>query len=169
MSQIREADLNDIELITDIARKTWPVSYKHMINAEQIEYMLGLFYSRQSLTEQLQHLQHRFFIHVDDLHQSTGFLSVGHDISEPHLFKIHKLYVLPEKQTSGVGKQLLNHCLSHVQANGGQSIILQVNRQNKAIGFYEKMGFQIWKKADFDIGSGFSMNDYIMRLNLPTT
>jgi ribosomal protein S18 acetylase RimI-like enzyme len=167
MSQIHEAELKDIELIIDIAHNTWPVSYKQMITDEQINYMLGRFYSRQSLTEQLLVLHHRFFIYFDDQHQPAGFLSVGLDTSEPPLFKIHKLYVLPEKQTAGIGKQLLNHCLSYVQAIGGKSIILQVNRQNSAVTFYEKMGFHIWKTADFDIGSGFYMNDYIMRLDLP--
>ncbi|MFM7709734.1 MAG: GNAT family N-acetyltransferase [Ferruginibacter sp.] len=169
MSQIREAGLHDIEVIIGIARKTWPVSYKQMITTEQIEYMLGLFYTRQSLIEQMQVLNHRFFLCYDEHRQYNGFLSVGLEDREAHQFKIHKLYVLPEKQTAGIGKQLLKHCFSHVQADGGHSIVLQVNRQNSAVSFYEKMGFSIWKSADFDIGSGFSMNDYIMRLDLPST
>ena len=44
-----------------------------------------------------------------------------------------------------------------------QEIRLQVNRQNfKAINFYFKAGFKIEKVADFDIGDGYFMNDFIM-------
>jgi ribosomal protein S18 acetylase RimI-like enzyme len=40
---------------------------------------------------------------------------------------------------------------------------LQVNRQNVvAINFYFKAGFVIEKSADFDIGDGYFMNDFIM-------
>ena len=40
---------------------------------------------------------------------------------------------------------------------------LQVNRQNyKAINFYFKVGFVIERVADFDIGDGYFMNDFVM-------
>jgi hypothetical protein len=40
---------------------------------------------------------------------------------------------------------------------------LTVNRKNyKAINFYFKNGFTIKEIADFDIGNGFFMNDFIM-------
>ena len=44
-----------------------------------------------------------------------------------------------------------------------QTIRLQVNRMNyKAINFYFKHGFVIEKVADFDIGDGYFMNDFVM-------
>jgi ribosomal protein S18 acetylase RimI-like enzyme len=39
---------------------------------------------------------------------------------------------------------------------------LQVNKDNKAVEFYKKVGFHIEKEALFDIGHGFVMDDYIM-------
>jgi ribosomal protein S18 acetylase RimI-like enzyme len=47
---------------------------------------------------------------------------------------------------------------------------LTVNRQNfKAINFYFKNGFVIDEVADFEIGNGFVMNDFVMKkeLSLP--
>ena len=41
-------------------------------------------------------------------------------------------------------------------------IELNVNRYNKAQGFYLKHGFQIRRQGDFEIGNGYYMNDYIM-------
>jgi hypothetical protein len=43
---------------------------------------------------------------------------------------------------------------------------LQVARKNKAKYFYEKLGFTVIATADFDIGNGYFMNDYIMELAL---
>ena len=44
-----------------------------------------------------------------------------------------------------------------------QTLRLTVNRQNyKSINFYFKNGFVIEKTADFDIGSGYFMNDFVM-------
>ena len=43
---------------------------------------------------------------------------------------------------------------------------LNVNRNNKALEFYKKMGMHIAESGDFNIGGGFYMNDYIMRKKL---
>jgi hypothetical protein len=46
---------------------------------------------------------------------------------------------------------------------------LTVNRQNyKSINFYFKIGFRIEKCADFPIGNGFVMNDFVMVWRKPT-
>lgn len=43
---------------------------------------------------------------------------------------------------------------------------LNVNRNNRAVGFYEHMGLCKDHDGDFPIGSGFYMNDYIMTKTL---
>ena len=43
---------------------------------------------------------------------------------------------------------------------------LQVNRNNSAKDFYLKFGFTILYEADFEIGNGYFMNDYVMSLVL---
>ena len=39
---------------------------------------------------------------------------------------------------------------------------LNVNRNNKALHFYEHMGMKKLREGDFPIGNGYYMNDYIM-------
>jgi ribosomal protein S18 acetylase RimI-like enzyme len=47
---------------------------------------------------------------------------------------------------------------------GLRSITLTVNRQNyKAINFYFKNGFTIDHIANFDIGKGYVMEDFVMK------
>jgi len=81
-------------------------------------------------------------------------------------YKLQKLYILPTTQGSGIGKLLLQTVIDQVKSAGAQQLILNVNRQNKAIGFYTKMGFQILKEEDNDIGNGYFMNDYVMAIEL---
>jgi len=48
---------------------------------------------------------------------------------------------------------------------GGTRIELNVNRNNKAVSFYEHLGMKIARQGDFPIGKGFYMNDYIMSID----
>ena len=43
---------------------------------------------------------------------------------------------------------------------------LNVNRNNKALHFYEHLGINKLREGDFHIGNGYYMNDYIMGLEL---
>ena len=43
---------------------------------------------------------------------------------------------------------------------------LNVNRNNKALRFYERMGMHKDREGDFPIGNGFYMNDYIMAITI---
>lgn len=159
------AGSRDLAVIAQIARATWPVSYQDMIPASQIEYMLDLFYTPASLERQTEALGHRFFIlHNED--QAIGFASMECDLDETGTCKLHKLYVLPSEQKSGAGKFLMQHIIHTARAQNQKSLVLQVNRNNPALGFYRHLGFFIRESADLDIGNGYFMNDYVMELSL---
>ena len=75
-------------------------------------------------------------------------------------FFIHKFYVDTQTQRTGVGRAFFDFLLKEFKP---EVIRLQVNRMNyKAINFYFKNGFVIEKVADFDIGDGYFMNDFVM-------
>jgi GNAT superfamily N-acetyltransferase len=79
--------------------------------------------------------------------------------------KLNKLYVLPAAQGTGTGKALLNKAIEVAKAAGSSSLFLQVNKQNDAYTFYLKHGFVKEQEFKFDIGNGFFMDDYVMRLS----
>jgi hypothetical protein len=47
-----------------------------------------------------------------------------------------------------------------------EEIDKNVNRNNKALQFYEHMGMRKLREGDFPIGNGYYMNDYIMGLEI---
>ena len=66
----------------------------------------------------------------------------------------------------GVGKLLVNEVKNIAQRNGGKFLRLNVNKNNKAKSFYEKIGFKIKETVKLAIGNGFFMDDYVMELEL---
>jgi GNAT superfamily N-acetyltransferase len=92
---------------------------------------------------------------------AVGFCSVS---PEDGAHKLNKLYILPEAQGTGAGKALLNKCIEVAKAAGSNSLFLQVNKLNDAYTFYLKKGFIKELEFKFDIGNGFYMDDYVMRL-----
>jgi len=76
---------------------------------------------------------------------------------------LHKLYLLPELHSRGLGSRLLQHVEREVRAGGGRRLMLSVNKRNaKAIAAYRRNGFVIADSVVTDIGNGFVMDDYIM-------
>jgi len=45
-----------------------------------------------------------------------------------------------------------------------RAVVLNVNRFNPAVSFYEKYGFKIIKEEVIDIGNGYVMDDYVMEM-----
>ncbi|MFY7965800.1 MAG: GNAT family N-acetyltransferase [Chitinophagaceae bacterium] len=159
--QIRKATIADIETIQSISKITWEDTYTFLPNG-QMEFMLDWMYSTTSLQQQMQN-GHQFFV-AEFEDNIVGFASTS--IQESNIYKLNKLYVLPLTQKTGAGKALLQRVIAFVKENGGKEIQLQVNRNNNAKDFYLKHGFTILYEADFEIGNGYFMNDYVMGLQL---
>lgn len=125
---------------------------------EQIEFMLESNYSESALLTQKENGQELFLI-GEEMHRPSGFLGV-YPREEGVLF-ISKWYIRTELHGMGIGRNSFR--LLCEQFPDTSCMQLQVNRQNvKAINFYFSLGFRIERCADFDIGNGFFMNDFIM-------
>ncbi|MFT3908181.1 MAG: GNAT family N-acetyltransferase [Ferruginibacter sp.] len=166
MLEIKKAGTESIGIIRQLTHTIWPDAYKEILTPEQLSYMLELIYSDPSLTNQIETLQHRFII-VEDNGMPVGFASYSpKQPGNNSTFRLHKLYVLPNQQGKGTGKFLLNHIIDEIKHSGAKTLELNVNRHNKALHFYNKMGFTISREEDIDIGSGYFMNDYVMECKI---
>lgn len=164
--EIRSATLEDIALIRELAQKSFPYTYRELLSAEQIEYMMDWMYSEKSLTEQMTH-GHIFRI-AYDAGVPVGYVSI--EKQGKALFHLHRIYLLPEAQGKGFGKKLFE-CATELarELAGGRPcrIELNVNRYNThAVDFYKKRGMFVTFEGDMEIGDGFLRTDYIMALDL---
>ena len=166
---LRTATLTDRALIRSISERTWPSTYGHIISQEQIDFMLDWMYSDDSLEKQMDSGCVFYIASIKKENEEwddVGFCSVGPEETESSKsHKLNKLYVLPAAQGTGTGKALLVKAIEFAKAAGSSSIFLQVNKHNDAYSFYLKQGFIKEAEFKFDIGNGFYMDDYVMRLN----
>ena len=159
---IREASKNDIATIRHIATITWPDAYGTYISKEQLDYMLDMMYSDDSLLNQMNN-GHQFYI-AEHGSEAIGFASVSKEAN--NACKLNKLYVLPTAQKTGAGKSLLFKTIEYATSQAASCVYLQVNKQNNAQQFYSKHGFTIREASILEIGGGYIMDDYIMELKL---
>ncbi len=160
MITIQEAGPEDFGTISAIAYKTWPVTYGPILSEKQLTYMLDLFYSTDGLRKNITD-GHRFIL-AKEGEIVLGFASYVHDYPEMHTTRIPKIYMLPESQGKGIGKMLVDCIQAKARKSGSGKLSLNVNRFNKARGFYEKLGFVIAAQEDIQIGNGYLMEDYVM-------
>jgi ribosomal protein S18 acetylase RimI-like enzyme len=163
MVTIRLANTDDLVTVEQLAREIWPVTYGPLLTAEQLEYMLDLIYNNAALRNQMQNQQHTFLM-VEQDGEPVAF--AAYSTVEPGISKLHKIYVHQKTQGQGIGKQLVDYIVSQLQTQNIHTLRLNVNRQNKARFFYEKLGFEITKEEDIDIGNGYFMVDYVMEKKL---
>ncbi len=160
---IRVAVESDFAGIREVVYEVWPIAYREMISQEQIAYMLDMMYTDDSLRKQINEEGCMFLVHENNA-RIEGFASFSQ--VEGSLYKLHKLYVYSILQGRGIGQALLNRVKQLVATEGGNAIELQVNKKNIAQHFYLKQGFTIDRELVLDIGNGFVMDDYIMKVRL---
>jgi diamine N-acetyltransferase len=163
MPEIRKATVKDIPLIRQLTFAIWPQTYSQLLTKEQIDYMLELIYSESSLQKQMEIDGCTFIIIYED-NKPVAFASYSQ--TKPHIWKLHKIYVLASQQGKGTGKFIINYIVDEIKLHHAKALQLLVKRDNPAQDFYKKLGFTIIETADFDIGNGYFMKDYGMELAL---
>lgn len=160
--KITVATQNQLPIIKDLAYTIWPDAYGEILSNEQLNYMLELIYNIDSLQQQLEN-KHVFLL-VEDENQFIGFASYELNYENSNKTKIQKIYILPTIQGNGIGRKVIDYIKDTAIKNKNLSLVLNVNRFNKAKDFYIKYGFQVVKEIKIDIGNDYIMDDYIMEL-----
>lgn len=108
----------------------------------------GLTFGEGSATDAQMHalpgsyrdLGGEFFVALDDDGALIGTAGVAP--VEPGLFELRKMYLKPETRGRGVGKALLDACLSFCRARKAKTVVLDtVHEMAAAVAFYERNGF----------------------------
>ena len=163
MISIKNASIPEIQLIRELAMNVWPQTYTPIIGADQVNYILELFYTATSLQKQMAEPGHRFIICYSG---SEPVAFAAWSPIAPAIYKLHKLYILPGHQGKGVGRFIIDHISGEIKKQGASALYLNVNIHNhSAKAFYEKTGFQHLRDEDIDIGNGYFMNDHVLVMN----
>lgn len=166
----RKASSSDIDSIQYMAEIAFRDTYKEILSPEQMEYMMEWMYSEHTIASQMEKGDEYHIVSLDG--RDIAYVSFRVDNPNDNgitLFHLEKIYLLPAYQGNGLGKMLLEYAEDRMRQYALPyrcAYELNVNRENKAVGFYQKQGLRIDRTGDFPIGEGFMMNDYIMRKDL---
>ena len=140
MLTIQKVTVADCELINKMAGEVFPATYKEILSPEQLDYMMDWMYAPENIRKQM----------------------------EEDIFHLQKIYVLPHFQGSHCGSFLFKEAIKYIKEIHPEPCLMElnVNRNNKALQFYQHMGMRKLREGDFPIGNGYYMNDYIMGLDI---
>jgi hypothetical protein len=94
LTPVTEADLPKLR---ELALATWEPTYGKILAREQLLYMQEEIYTLPALRKQISAGQQFYFISKADL--PVGFLSLTLTEAAEGLYKLNKLYLLPEEST----------------------------------------------------------------------
>ena len=151
--------------IRAIAKEVWPIAYGAILSQEQLNYMMEMMYSVPSLQNQANDKKHRFILAKED-ETVLGFASYEFNCNKKPKTKIHKIYILSNHQGKGIGRKLINFIVNEAKSRHQKGLILNVNKKNIAIRFYERIGFTISYEEIIDIGNDYVMDDYVMEISI---
>jgi len=153
----------DIQVAADLASTIWNEYYVPIIGQKQVNYMINAFQSAEAIEKQIKsdNLEYYLMYH---LAEPAGYISIK--LLGTDLF-LSKFYIIKEKRGTGLGKTGLNFIKNRAKELGVNAITLTVNKNNtNSIKAYDKMGFKNTGSVVADIGAGFVMDDYTMRLDI---
>lgn len=159
---VREAEL---PCLRELAHTIWWATYPAIISRDQIQFMLDWRYSPEALAQTWREGVLRYELLLED-GAPIGFL--GHGPADvPGEWKLSQIYLLPARQKHGLGQRMIRHVAEVARHAAKSWLILTVNRRNShAIAAYQRAGFAIRESANFAIGNGYVMEDYVMALPL---
>lgn len=168
MSVIRQARLGDARVIGRIEVETWRATYAGMLPDRVL---LGMSEQRQAASW-AGFLRHRpgdvFVAEADGADgRLLGFGNCGKQRDPAFAFdgEIYTLYVLPDAQGGGLGRQLLLALFARLVDSGHRSALVWVVRANPARFFYERLGGKLTVHRPIPVGgrpvdsSGYGWSD----------
>ena len=133
--QILELDQRDtyLQLIVQLWEANVKVTHT-FLTKEEIQNI------KQYVPQAVEHEPH-LCIALSEKGELLGFIGVADQ-------RLEMLFIQVNARGQGIGKQLLRYAIKNFDVNE-----LTVNEQNpQAIGFYEHLGFVIYKRTDLDEG-----------------
>jgi hypothetical protein len=100
MYTIREATVNDVETIRQLAQETWWPTYSPILEAEQIAFMLAELYSPEKIGAQIAEGIQTFLL-LSEGEVPVAFAAYSPREEAPEIYKLHKIYCLPSTQGKG--------------------------------------------------------------------
>lgn len=158
-------NIKTLEQCKDLKALATRISLEHFssITGEgQVYYMMDKFLSPEVVMREIgENYEFAFVLYNGE---RAGYYSVAF---EGEALFLSKLYVDKAFRGLGLGSAMFGRIKQKAQKAGCKYIYLTVNKHNdSSVAIYKKWGFYIAESVRTDIGGGYVMDDYIMRLDI---
>ncbi|MFD1032523.1 GNAT family N-acetyltransferase [Metaplanococcus flavidus] len=140
---IRKAALSDARGIAEVHVDSWITTYRNIIPDEYLNQLT--YEAREQLW--INNLKScDVFVAEDENGKIVGFADNGEERTgnyEKLKGEVYSIYILEEHQGKGLGNLLLKKAVRDLLDKGIHSMLIWVLAENRACGFYEKMGGRI--------------------------
>ncbi|MBC7907212.1 MAG: GNAT family N-acetyltransferase [Rhodospirillaceae bacterium] len=154
MTGIRQARLDDAAAIGFIEVETWQATYAGLLDDHTLIAMSTARKARQWAAE-MRHGATGLWVWEDD---QLGLLGFGHCGAQrvPSLTydgEISMLYVLPDAQGQGIGRNLLQGMFTDLKDRGMGSVLVWVLEANPSRFFYARLGGKLVLRRTIPFGA----------------
>lgn len=153
----------DIPTLAALAREIWYEYWGIILSQAQIDYMVENFQSENAILNQYAKENYTYWF-INKGGENIGYFGLSR---RPDYLFLSKLYIKKDFRGQGNGRQAFERIKEIALCGGFKEIQLTVNKYNtNTIEAYKKWGLEIIDAVVTEIGSGFVMDDYIMRYSL---
>jgi ribosomal protein S18 acetylase RimI-like enzyme len=165
---IKKASLTELLQLQEISRQTFIETFAEQNTAEDMQKYLDDNFNRDKLTQELNNSNSEFYFATFD-DKVIGYLKLNYaqaqtEFKDNNSIEIERIYVLKEFHGKKVGQILYTKALNIAKHKNSEYIWLGVWEKNqRAINFYRKNGFEEFDKHIFKLGND-EQTDILMRL-----
>lgn len=165
---ISKASSNDALQLAHISRTTFYEAFADQNTEADMELHLKEYYSIDKMKAELEDPMVCFFLAYSDK-ELVGYLKMSRhskpkeETSLDAPIELERIYTLNKMIGKGVGKFLMQTAFASALENGNKTIWLGVFQKNEtAISFYTKWGFEIYSEHEFVVGKDIQ-TDWLMK------
>jgi ribosomal protein S18 acetylase RimI-like enzyme len=139
---VRQAEYKDAAQIAHVHVQSWRTTYRNIVSEDFLN-KLDVEQRKQMWEAGLLKDDKSFIIYViEDQGEIVGFINGGSSRNEefPHEAELYAVYLLEEYQKKGYGTLLYQKLMAFFKAQGYQSMMLWVLKDNPSYNFYKKLG-----------------------------
>lgn len=155
---------DETERIAEMSRMATEILREHydpIVGKLQNDYMLDKFQSVKAIGEQLGNGYRYYFVRCDG--RNVGFMAF---YPRQKAMYLSKLYLYKDERGKGFSRQMIAFVAEEARRENLCAVELNVNKHNPSISVYESLGFRHLRAEKIDIGHGYFMDDFVMRLEI---
>lgn len=164
---IKTATIDDADLIASMSRQTFYDTFAPTNAKEDMDQFMNERFTHPNLVKEVGEPDSIFLLAYSD-NEAVGYARLRKSANPPELgdasaIEIARIYAMQQAIGKGVGRALMQHCITLARQEGKQAIWLGVWEKNtRAIDFYSRWGFEKFGEHEFVLGSDVQ-TDWLMR------